>query len=174
MTGAILNGTQHHGLHPWKSRQCRREKARHRSCARSKRARFQRKETQTGNGSSNPLNCTASTLPWTTATEGATRRIVTLSYATESICCKSGLKWRGRKNRPACEVTEDLRRDRDKWRDQAARLLTGQRPATGKPPPRLTWGERLTSRASARPSGGSVGESSAGEDDRPQAVWGKP
>lgn len=79
-------------------------------------------------------------------------------------------------NCTASEVIADLRRDRDKWRDQAAGLLTDQRPTAGKPPGRLTWRERLTGKASASPSGDSVGESRACEDDRPaeQAAWGKP
>ena len=79
-------------------------------------------------------------------------------------------------NCTASEVIEDLRRDRDKWRDQAAGLLTDQRPATGKPPQRLTWRERLTGKASARPSEDSGAVSLAGEGGGPpeQAAWGKP
>lgn len=80
------------------------------------------------------------------------------------------------KSRTASEIIEDLRRDRDKWRDQAATLLTDQRPHGGNPPHRLTWRERLTGKVDAKPPRNGGGESRASEDDRPpkQAAWGKP
>ena len=78
--------------------------------------------------------------------------------------------------RTANEVIGDLRRDRDKWRDQATGLIPDQRLVSGKPSQQLTWRERLTGKVAARPSGDSGGESRSGEDDRPpeQATWGKP
>ena len=129
-----------------------------------------------GNGASSPPNCTVFILRRTTATVRATRQRATLSYTHRINLLEVQLEAERQQHCTASEVIEDLRRDRDKWRDQAAGLLTDQRPDTGKPPQRLTWRERLTGKASARPSEDSGAVSLAGEGGGPpeQAAWEKP